>query len=754
MSHFTEIDALEIAEDPGNIAASRVLLLAPVVDLFDEGARILAGLWLLDRDSEERTLTLWAMAGSKPLKLELEWFKGICLNASGPSGRIVEKCEHLRSSDSLSLFGDGGPFKGRGLPQKLAFSGNMHEVAVALQTKFHRDDAAYPLGILSLAVDSAFISEEQLNAKMVEVERIAKIIAFRIEAGRAVRVQKALADLQEGFAKNFSFSSLLQMSLSILRKHTNAQNCIAFDIQEGQRKFFATSGSNVEKVLGSIESLLQVLDSKNSGFGKIYRSSKLASHEGASEVSVMALTLGVAATDLQTQLPLITLVLTGEHSINFLGGHFSSTCEKILAQIGAYLHDTLPGFLVRERLATLTQGLLALKEEDIQNPWDNDTSDHFSIFCNLVPTIVRAAEGCYIAEIKSEESGPIAAVYSKEGTSSEFEMGHINQLIQDHEGYFFGGKYFKKYTVFRSKNRSLFLLLQIASPSLSIYEDLIARLVASEVRLYMIQSLDVDGMTHSIGELRHHLRVALNGFIKSAGVLSDIFSLAQERYSRDSSEEKQDAIDLIFKEAHFRKSLERARISAEEVSSLFEKARVSLFAIDRSQLQIGRVNIGGVVREIVALLRPELDRRSMEVDFADGYPLDVERPLGDRIWLKIAIFNLIENAIKYGFQGTRIKINLLLSRGRWELMIRDSGRFIPVHREKEIFRRYTRLKAERGIQHMPGTGLGLAAALTIIKLHDPSGEIRVSSVPERADSSRATTTFTISLPRHISGGAT
>ncbi len=106
---------------------------------------------------------------------------------------------------------------------------------------------------------------------------------------------------------------------------------------------------------------------------------------------------------------------------------------------------------------------------------------------------------------------------------------------------------------------------------------------------------------------------------------------------------------------------------------------------------------------------------------------------GDRLNLRRVFFNIIDNAIKFTPLGQRIDIKIKADQGKIETAVSDYGPGIAPENLNRIFDKFFRVDYT-----IPGNGLGLNIALTIVKLH--KGEILVES---RIDQG---TSFKIILP--------
>ena len=120
----------------------------------------------------------------------------------------------------------------------------------------------------------------------------------------------------------------------------------------------------------------------------------------------------------------------------------------------------------------------------------------------------------------------------------------------------------------------------------------------------------------------------------------------------------------------------------------------------------------------------------MEVEALDE-PVYVDRAM----WEKI-VLNLLSNAFKFTLTGgitVRLKRNL----GFAELTVTDTGIGIPEAELPRIFERFHRVEGSRG-RTFEGTGIGLALARELVKLH--GGSIEVHSKQNHGS------TFTVSIP--------
>jgi signal transduction histidine kinase len=123
--------------------------------------------------------------------------------------------------------------------------------------------------------------------------------------------------------------------------------------------------------------------------------------------------------------------------------------------------------------------------------------------------------------------------------------------------------------------------------------------------------------------------------------------------------------------------------------------------------------------------------------------LDIEQNLSVRCdWenLKIALDNLIENAIRYSPSGFWLKVSLKRSGERCRLLFEDRGVGIPEPAQRQIFKMFYRAGREM-TRTVKGTGLGLYIVKNVVTAH--GGKISVRSEGKREQG----TTFILDIPR-------
>ena len=134
-------------------------------------------------------------------------------------------------------------------------------------------------------------------------------------------------------------------------------------------------------------------------------------------------------------------------------------------------------------------------------------------------------------------------------------------------------------------------------------------------------------------------------------------------------------------------------------------------------------------------LRPEALR--YEEMSSNGSGLRVRGSAED---LRTAVFNVLDNAIKYSGENIDVRVRLETPDDkRVVLRVQDQGVGIPADDVKRIFKRFYRV-THRSLAHVKGTGLGLFIVKAIAKKH--GGKVFAESEGEGQG-----TTIVLELPR-------
>jgi two-component system phosphate regulon sensor histidine kinase PhoR len=147
-----------------------------------------------------------------------------------------------------------------------------------------------------------------------------------------------------------------------------------------------------------------------------------------------------------------------------------------------------------------------------------------------------------------------------------------------------------------------------------------------------------------------------------------------------------------------------------------------------------------VVKSVIASLETRAGQRGMRIRLSDRRSQTTGRLVmfGFADEINEVFHNLIENAIKYGFDNTEIEVDLeMQSQERVRISVTNRGETIAEKHISRLTERFYRVDKARS-RKIGGTGLGLAIVKHIVNRH--RGAMEVSSTED------GLTRFAVSLP--------
>jgi signal transduction histidine kinase len=228
--------------------------------------------------------------------------------------------------------------------------------------------------------------------------------------------------------------------------------------------------------------------------------------------------------------------------------------------------------------------------------------------------------------------------------------------------------------------------------------------------------------TDLITNVAHDLRTPLTSIIGYLELL--------RKNSSISPEMRQKYLDIAYNKS------ERLQKLIEE---LFGFTKLSYGKVN---LNINEVDIVKLLAQLLEESYPNFVKNGLSYDYVSNTGSQIIEADGD---LLARLFdNLINNAIKYGKEGKRVKVNLRADREIVTIKIVNYGYVIPEKELPLIFDRFYRTDHSRTTQNGPGgTGLGLAIVKNITDMHH--GAVSVSS-------DLSGTVFTVKLKIHFEEG--
>jgi heavy metal sensor kinase len=237
-----------------------------------------------------------------------------------------------------------------------------------------------------------------------------------------------------------------------------------------------------------------------------------------------------------------------------------------------------------------------------------------------------------------------------------------------------------------------------------------------------------------------------------AAVINDTFARLESsfdqlrRFTADASHELRTPLSVIrgIGELGLRETRTPAEYKEAMGSMLEEVDRLTRLVDTLLQLSRGDAgtvrlsrevfDLGDLARDVTASLILLAEERRQRLELAATAKVLVS---ADRLVIRDAVTNLVDNAIKYGPAGSTIRVDVDGGPEQATLSVADEGAGIPDEHRERVFDRFYRIDEGRS-RETGGTGLGLAIAKWAVEANGGHIELETSG---------RGSVFRISLPR-------
>ena len=207
-------------------------------------------------------------------------------------------------------------------------------------------------------------------------------------------------------------------------------------------------------------------------------------------------------------------------------------------------------------------------------------------------------------------------------------------------------------------------------------------------------------------------------------------SVTQRRFIADAAHQIRTPLTLLGTQLQFARRQHRIEDVRETLLAMHHSNRAMVLLINQL-LMLAQAEAAGYtafdgkpvdLRDVIARSVEKLaliaQRRDIElaVSFDEPLIVDASEPL-----LSAAFSNLIDNAVRYAPDGTRVTVNVRLADAVVAIDVIDEGPGIPAELRERVFEPFFRASTEEG------SGLGLAIAREIVRAH--GGNIGLSDGP-------------------------
>jgi signal transduction histidine kinase len=165
---------------------------------------------------------------------------------------------------------------------------------------------------------------------------------------------------------------------------------------------------------------------------------------------------------------------------------------------------------------------------------------------------------------------------------------------------------------------------------------------------------------------------------------------------------------------------------------------LSVSSMELGSLSLNKqvTDLGRMLNEVLAKVKPQIEEKELELEVA--LPEKMPEPELDKDKIAAVLVNLLGNAVKYTPANGRVSFRVNITDKQIEISVKDTGVGIAEDELEKVFEKFFRSQDPR-VQEQTGTGLGLALAQEVVRLH--GGRITVESEINKGS------TFSVLLPR-------
>ena len=188
-------------------------------------------------------------------------------------------------------------------------------------------------------------------------------------------------------------------------------------------------------------------------------------------------------------------------------------------------------------------------------------------------------------------------------------------------------------------------------------------------------------------------------------------------------------------EAERQEAIAGVAAQAERLGRLAADLR-KLVELEARPLERSMLDVGALLEEIMELARQQPAAAQRQVTLSvPRAPWPLPPVPGDQDLIFLAVYNLLDNALKFTRPGDTVEVRAAEDRADVVIEVADTGLGIPDDELPHIFEELYRGQAARGIG---GSGLGLALVKAVVERH--GGTVAVRSRPGRGS------VFSLRLP--------
>jgi signal transduction histidine kinase len=593
-----------------------------------------------------------------------------------------------------------------------------------------------------------------------EMAPICQALASFIERGREQRRLNALEAIQNPQADEMSLSDRLESAAKVVLANASAKACLVFrEVPDGgfradvivrrnehERDEVLTLDPDQRLEAQGVSVIRKVAEFAEARrvpffYDDIMRARAFGDTTHDEELGRRVQTDVLYGDDIRSVLiapvvfeqhSLAVVVLLNKRSEAHLGAVFTETDECVLVAACEYLSGVLPSIVMNEAMR---------KIGDIVTPTllssDEQKREVYKVMKTAIPGIAGAALMRTDASAQYEILGG-----SIVGDFRPLPLREIVPVRPDLHSTARQAQRFAYATeiAWDVLDTPTYLAVEMTRDFLCGFEVNILRFFARELLHALLLEQNLQALTGHFAELRHALRTGLTGVVGYVEEALGCYELYRGLNYPPTA----------LSQARFRKALERANLSAKTTHFLLEDSRLLLGQFNRANLRVGSHSVSRLLKKVLDTLRHYANERRVRVTFQNAMPEALDVAPFDSQLIEMAIFNIVENAIKYSHREQIVMVKLGPKRSDWVVDVVNRGTYIRPEDSEAIFEPFVRRSSGNQGESRPGTGLGLAVTKRIVEAH--GGNVRAHSVAVPT-AEYADTRFTVTIPRSIPRGS-
>jgi signal transduction histidine kinase len=180
-------------------------------------------------------------------------------------------------------------------------------------------------------------------------------------------------------------------------------------------------------------------------------------------------------------------------------------------------------------------------------------------------------------------------------------------------------------------------------------------------------------------------------------------------------------------------SADLLRASAEQIERLdaLTQGLLDLSRLDAALSLVASItdDLRPLVERSAAAIRPLMAEKGLTLTFST--PAEPVTATHDPVYLRRAVDNLLNNALKFTPAGGQIQMGMERGEEETEIWVQDDGPGVPADELPQIFHRFFRGRVAAGTE---GSGLGLAIVKAVAQAH--GGRVEATSPAEESAGTR------------------